>query len=549
MLSLKIEGKNVDLPADFQVTLNLKSPIFEDVGSYTYPFKLPNSRRNAILFGFRHKVANTADIHHEFPASFYWNGNVFFSGTAKMKLMATNSFEGYMLEGNGNFNYQRKKIDLRNIDFGSINFETEYLRLAYINSCAKKAYPESIVAFPEILNKSYFDELPADIGLHYLNYYYSSVISITTLEYNRTVIVPMLYLRYVLDKIFQHLKLLFIDSFFAADAAYNALTLFNLVDCNCGEAGFFGYSTNQLLLNYHVPRMGLNDFFVGLENMFNLRFFVNNNTNTVRLLSVDSILKTNDYIEFSDKLISLTIEPEDRITGFHLMMNMQTDDETYTIQEPYQEWVIKSIKPPVETIAELEPWPAATVFDTRFVFAKDEYYILTSSKVWEPIQQMYYTWNLFSQWIYKNKDRTIETSFSSLMSENVNPYNAIIGNKRDEWEDVTPKLFFVRYQDEGAANSRVSGRCFVAPQVVPTHNLFYGGENGLMNKHYKAYCDFRMSTKLVKVTKHMQYSELKDFDFSKKYMINGIKYLVKSIQVTIKIDRVMPAILEMYVCN
>jgi hypothetical protein len=47
----------------------------------------------------------------------------------------------------------------------------------------------------------------------------------------------------------------------------------------------------------------------------------------------------------------------------------------------------------------------------------------------------------------------------------------------------------------------------------------------------------------------MEFRELKNFDFSKKYMIGGVKYLVKSIQVVLKKDRIMPATLECYVCN
>jgi hypothetical protein len=43
--------------------------------------------------------------------------------------------------------------------------------------------------------------------------------------------------------------------------------------------------------------------------------------------------------------------------------------------------------------------------------------------------------------------------------------------------------------------------------------------------------------------------ELKNFDFSRKYMMNGNKYLVKSIQVVLKKDRIMPAILECYTCE
>ncbi len=549
MLSLKIDGSPVELPPDFSITLNLKSPIFGETGSYSYPFKLPNTPRNAIRTGFRHRISNTADIYHEFAGTYFWKGMSLFSGTIKLRVLTSDYFEGYLLEGNGDFTYQRKNTSLQNIDFGEMNFETEYVRLNFINQCAQKVYPERNVSFPQILNKSYFDELPTDPGLLNLNNYRASQINITTTEFNRTIIVPMLYLRYVLKTIFEQLKFTFDDTFFATDAAYDSLVLYNSVDCNGGEEGFFQYDKLSLFLNYHVPRMSLNDFFSGLETFFNIRFFVNNNTATVKLVSVDQIVKSDEYTEFSDRLISIVTEPEEKITGFHLKMDMSTDDETYTIQAPYQEWVLNSIKPPVQSVSDLAGWPASTIFDTRFVVEQDTYYILNSSKEWQPITDMYYTWNLFSQWVYKNRDQSIDTKFSSLMSENIDPYNAIIGNKRDEWESVTPKLLFIRWEDNGTENSRVSGRGFVTLNYLVTHSLLYPGENGLMNKYYKAYCDFRISTKLVKIVKQMEFRELKNFDFSKKYMIGGVKYLVKSIQVVLKKDRIMPATLECYICN
>ncbi|MFZ4564349.1 MAG: hypothetical protein ACOYNU_13300, partial [Bacteroidales bacterium] len=337
--------------------------------------------------------------------------------------------------------------------------------------------------------------------------------------------------------------------FFTSDVDYNSMVLYNSVDCNTTETGYFLYDSLRLLFNYHVPRMNINDFFTGLETFFNIRFFVNNANRVVKLISVDKIVKSSDSIEFSNQLISISIEPEEKVTGFHLKMDMQTEDGTYKIEQPYQDSLLKFIKPSVQSISDLNPWPSATIFDTRFVFDQDKYYILTSGRVWEPIGVMYWTWNLFSEWIYKNDDQSINTKFSGLMSEKDHPYNAIIGNKRENWKDVTPKLFFIRYQDDDPLNKKVSGRGFVAPHVLVTNGLFYGGETGLLNKHYKAYFDFRISTKPVKIVKQMEFLELRDFDFSKKYMIHGIKYLVKSIQVVLKKDRIMPAILECYTCS
>ena len=58
-----------------------------------------------------------------------------------------------------------------------------------------------------------------------------------------------------------------------------------------------------------------------------------------------------------------------------------------------------------------------------------------------------------------------------------------------------------------------------------------------------------MSTKLIKIGRQFTFQELKDFDFEKKIMARGVKYLVKNIQVTIKKDRITPALMECYPCD
>ena len=123
-------------------------------------------------------------------------------------------------------------------------------------------------------------------------------------------------------------------------------------------------------------------------------------------------------------------------------------------------------------------------------------------------------------------------------------FNAVVGSAMADWRTTSPKLFFSLYTDNGYYDQKQVG----SPKTY-TSSLLYPGEAGLLNKYFKSYFDFKLSTKLIKIVKLMTFSDLKDFDFSKKYMINGTKYLVKSIQVVLKKDRIMPATLECYVCS
>jgi len=538
MLSLKIDGQPVDLPNDFSVTMNLKSPAFNEVGSYSYPFKIPNTPRNSIVLGFRHRIPSTNDPYSSNYGEFMWKQSRLFSGSVKMKLFNNSYFEGNIIDGNGDFNYSRKLDYLQDIDFGEIIFNNENEKISYVNSCAGKVYPDCNIVFPQILNKSYFDELPENNGLWYFNPYLPDNIPLVfSGSTQRTVIVPMLYLRYILSKVFLHIGYTFDDQFFTTHSDYNSLALFNVVDCNSAASGFFLYDIEKLLLNYHVPRMGLNDFFAGLESFFNIRFFVNNNIRKISLISVDSIIKNASYTDYSSRIISISHEPNDQIQGFRLGMQMETDDEFYNTKKELDEEMLSHLKNTVQSVADLNPWPRDAVGDLRYVLDENKYYRLWSNKIWIPWTENV---DLFFEYIYRTQDQSIETKFSTLLNNNPGE-PAVVGNSRKDWKSVSGKLFFTEHRTNDPVWKYV-----VALPSTNNNSLYFGGDNGLFAKYYKSFFDFRISTKKVKITRLMDQSELKDFDFSKKYMVNGTKYLVSSIQVTIKRDRIMPAVMECY---
>ena len=129
------------------------------------------------------------------------------------------------------------------------------------------------------------------------------------------------------------------------------------------------------------------------------------------------------------------------------------------------------------------------------------------------------------------------------MQEEYFPYNSITGNARSSWKTCSPKLSFALYQDNGYGHQTEVSRGFTA-----TNNLLLGGSAGIINKHYKAYFDFRMSTKCLKIIKQMSFLEIKALDFSRKHMIGGNKYLLGEVQVTMTRGKINPATIKAYLC-
>ena len=540
MLSLKISGKNVDLPDDFSFTMNLKSPIFGDIGSYSYPFRIPVTPRNASIMGFGHRVESTTDRYLERQASFEWNGLSLFSGKSLLKTMNSKSYEGSIFDGSGDLNYQIKNNYLHQYDYGEMSWSLEHQAMTWINSCIDKVYPERPCAFPAILNDSYFETPQTELAMRFINYndpYGDSRIWYLSPLGHRTPIIPMLYFRYVLEKLFAGMGYVLDDEFFSIYPDFNKLVLYNSVSCNNEVGGLFPYFVTHLYFNAHVPRVKLSDFFTGIENMFNVRFFVNQVTKTIRIVPLTLTLTSSDYADFSSNVISISSEIEDKVNGYKLKMELDSDDGAFETQNAIEDDFLQSLAGSVVAVSDLPPWPIAISLERRYVIQTNTYYRMIN-KVW--VADSGSADKLRTQYLFKDPTVDISTILSTLMMGGATTFCNCL-NKQINYASVTPRLFFIRLLQ---SPEELIGENF----ANAFGSLYYNGATGLFEKQFRKWLSWRVDTKLVKINRQMSFPELKAFDFEKKIMIGGIKYLVKSVQVTLKKDRIMPALLECYTC-
>jgi hypothetical protein len=399
-----------------------------------------------------------------------------------------------------------------------------------------------------IKNMQYFEELPDwDPMLYYQNYYHWNNLQILFQGLYRAIFTPMLYLRCVLDRMFKKLEYVLEDEFFSMDSEFNALALFNSVDANCDVTGPFNYPTNKIVYNYHVPRMSLNDFLSGLESYFNIRFFVNNITRVVKLVSVDKIVKSIESIDFSANVNSIYTLIGEPVKGFHLKMNMETSDEIWPQYQSNQALIIDAIKNAVDTFAELPVWPSSPCYEIRYVRSEGIYYIMASNYAWTQCFLNENTSALKAEFVHHESDIVLETKFSTLAADNVDPFRAVIGTAQTEWSGIAPKLLFIKFKPD-SGGSYNGDECVYGSNFSASHSLFYNGANGLYTKHFKAYCDFMMGAKQVKIIKQMNLLELNAIDFSMKYSINGNNYLLSEIQATVTNAGIKPATIKAFAC-
>lgn len=544
MLALIVNETALHLSNDLSITLKFSSPIFNAIGDYTYPFKLPATPLNVSILGYKHRIENSNNQFQVFNAVLEYNGVVILKGTLRILNAQSDFYEATLYMDKGDFVYQKKYLTLQDIDFGEMAWATEISRMDYFNACKNYIYPDRDFSMPQILNKSYYDGLPADPVNYYFNYYLTGTMYYFSNIDPRTTLVPMLYLRFVLTKAFEKFEYQLDDTFFATDPEFNSLCIYNNVDANSTVSGPFLYDKLKVLMNYHLPRMTLNDFIGGLETFFNIRFFVNNITKTVKLVSVDKIVKSTDTVAFSGNVASIYTQIGEPINGFHLKMNMDTDDEFWVSMKGQEDQIISSLKDAVQNISDLPVWPACMSGDIRWVKNENLYYF-NYNKVWVTISNLN-SLSLYSEFVHHQDDKAIDTHFSTLMNQTNTPFDCAIGNSRTSWLGTSPKLFFVKlheYSGYGQNDERVYASNFSA-----SHSLFYNGNNGLYKKQFKAFFDFYMTSKQVKIIKSISLYELNQVDFSKKYDINGNNYLLSEIQVTVSHKGIKPATIIAYTC-
>jgi hypothetical protein len=386
----------------------------------------------------------------------------------------------------------------------------------------------------------YLDPPTEDYIQKYFNYYDDAIIyPQATTSPNRSLIVPMLFLPFVLNKVIDKLGHTWNDSFFSINPDFNEVVIFNSVDCNDGPAGFFQYPLNKLLLNYHVPKLTIFEFFNGLETFFNLRLFVNSKTKAIRIVSLDDIVNSAVYTDGFKYILSTAIELSDKITGFSLSMDIDSDDSFADELSKYDETKLGRIKDTVQSFSDLPIWPGASQDEIRFVIDDNQFYRM-NSQVWTLFNINSMT--TYTKFLYKMAQGiALSTKVSSL--GDVVHENVRVSNKRANWTEIAFRLFFIKPVFEVNFFVAMMGRSF-----NNNTSLFYSGATGLFAKQFKSFLDFQMNTKPVKIIAQIDYLELQNLDFSKKYMINGNKYLLSEVQVAITNNGFKPATIKAFTC-
>jgi len=547
MLSIEVNGQSLDIAKDISISLSLKNPMFNEIGDFAFPFKLPASRRNKSILGWKSRIENTRDIHEQFPTSVLWNGIELFSGELRPTLCNDTTYEATLYFERGNFNWQIKDLVLNQIDLGYRTFNTADEAIIFINSCLTQVYPEVELAFPMIQNLVFHDPVEDNVQLQYYNYEFADgKIHRLTDPVNQgiqqgqqfhTIIVPNVYLLHVLKKLCSNLGYTLDDRFFSNQSETKHLVLYSSYNVN----GNFLYGLNFMYNNIYVPKLNVNEFLKGLETFFNCTFFVDTKKKKVTCCSNQDIVNKAGVVEFSDQIASITQEIADPVTSYLLLMSPDSSDKVYSDELDLEKPTIDWIKGSYEYLSDVPDFPFTWLGDIVYIISEDKWYQRIVVNFWAQWVILPNGPNLFDRFYYpmpqdKNK---ITTQFSNLMESSG---CVKCGNAEADWQNIQPRLFFI-----DRVNFMYQGVKTLGFTYNSNLSLKYQGSVGLFNKLWKDYLDWIIyHRKYVRIEKQLTVEDILDFDFTKKYRISQMNYLIDEIQFTLTADQIKPAQIKAY---
>ncbi|MDD4554444.1 MAG: hypothetical protein PHP04_09605 [Bacteroidales bacterium] len=542
MLSILIADQPLDLSEDFSVSLNLKSPLFNDVGDYSFPFKVPTTARNMSILGWKNRIASIASIYETHEGSFRWNGIVLYSGQIRIKSAGEKNFEGILYVNKGNFNYEIKNLMLNSIDLGVKEFTSDNQAMDYFNWSLTRFYPEVDFSMPQITNLDFFDPPANTPELNAYNVIFpdGKLHKTTSDGTKRTILIPFLYLKYVLNKLAENFGYRLEDKFFTSCPELSRLVIYHSVNLN---EVLFGLQ--QLYYSRFVPKVKVSEFIAGLEKWFNCSFHVDSRQRVIRIVSNRDVLLRSELVNFSGNILSISQEIPDEITGYRFLLGPDSGDKVYQAQLDAEKGITDYIRGAVSTFSEIPPYP--------FTWLGDIYYVVDTNSWWQfsvngitflaEWQQLPNGPSLTDKFFYKWGDdkNKYETIFSSL-SDNFGVVSC--GNPGTDKDKITPRLFWVGMTGGYGTPSQLRG---LANDSV--FSLRYPGANGIFNLYWKDWVDWIMTTrKSVKIEKQMDFIELKNLDFTSRYRVNGINYLVSEVSVTLTKSSIKSAQLKCFTC-
>lgn len=543
MLQLFADGQQLDT-SGVKFNLMLKNPMFMHnklEGSYIFNFNLPATDRNRKILDFPNRLEKFPQEWKDYKCRILFNGiTIVDNSTISVKQTKEITFITNVKVESGNFNYLSRKLYLNEIDYGSDEFGTPEAAIAQFNFDVNKSWPDVNYSLPKIngLADTFLPE--GTTGYHHkdtLNYYDITLPSyLYDVDGDKGVLVPFLYLVFVLKNLFKYFGYKLDDQFFSNDNDWKKLMVFNTYNANYGipsQDDDFGYYCTLQKINYnnHLPHIKILDFLKGLQNLLNISFHQNSNSRSIRVFDNLKSLQSHDYINLTNVIARSKKTTLINNDGFNLVSKSDGDDEYFQSKIEIENKIVKLFGGTLDYVADLPT--NASKYIVYFVNETSSFYL------WDYYASSWNVNNIFdtkivSQIFSGNKEISISTIVSTLLNNPPYGLNHIsIGNSAINWKDNTPRLVFYN----GAT---------LCHNTINSKSLLINGDKGIYQNRWRSWIEWEKTARIVELKKLYSPIEILNLDFSKKHRDNGINYLIDKIKIPITENAILPATMTCY---
>lgn len=314
-----IDGIDMQMGND-SMSLQLNNPMFKEVGSHSLPLKVPSNPHNDIALEGFHPGATTSLS--RFPAKLLL-GAVPYYGEFIASKRNDQYYEGYFTTGNSTFRDAVRGKKLTDIDYmesiiGPINgrFPEE------LNNAVVSSYPTfNYTCFP-IRTPDFFKpyEFTYNTLMNPWSFEHGVPASQGFVKDFPQRYAPSFYLCFVISEIFAQHGYALEENDLLDDSELNTLVVTNF------NSGYMGIVSQQYDLKFSeaLPAIEINDYISGLENLLNITFFINEQSNTVVIKKKGAIVKSLPSKKL--KLVRRELNPSESLDGFSLEYTMDQND-------------------------------------------------------------------------------------------------------------------------------------------------------------------------------------------------------------------------------
>jgi len=563
MLKIKINNQDIDMNTK-GLRFRRKTSLFQYdniQGSYSYPFTIPNSKTNRIILGFPHRLEKHVNLKIKKNAEVWHSGILILSGIITVTDTNIYSLNCDITVDAGAFSDTVSESYMHEQDFGdprNYHFFGDYNSDDY-----------DYCLFP-VWNPNFYKdtlwEVPDSPEPFFRLTNYSQLGEFSTGEHYDVPMTAFPYLFRVIKLLFEGLGYRVTENFFNQENLKD-LVIYTNNDSkeyrtNTGT-GYMDSFLDYIYIEKCMPRnYTVKKFIVDLMNLFNISFIFN--LDTVRIVNNDDTIISSDYLDWSNKFFdnyekSIT----NKLSGVTCDWNLASDEifagmvdmnlgNTYFFKTDYFD--NSQIPEAKENDVLITKWTATQ--EKRVILRKKIVRVGSDYKFWwhyyvpseleylgiEDTHQFYNFHNTgkelkFSTNIYTLPVMRYEAAgdtFGGYIPHSVQKANSPI--RTETVENGFGLLFY-----NGIVESLSGDDVQTGSNVSKDGALALGwyGEKGLINNFWKySISHLQNIDNSITAEVNLSASEIRNFDFAKKILINNKFYFVEEIDVSLLINSI-----------